>query len=216
MSYKEKPEFFDGKVLRWSTVAEMTMGEIVYPSGYQRASHTHERACFHFLFQGGYVEQQGRRTQEFRTSTLAFQPLGHEHSYRASKVISRAFTIEFEETWLARLDDYGITLDSLVTLAFRGAAVSSDYRSIGGRAPGTSRSCVPRASSLYGRRISPPSANRVRLPTVSIFKRELARDRPVSRFLGSKPVFTHIQAGYGAHSRQIPRRGAGALKPAKE
>jgi AraC family transcriptional regulator len=109
---ERKPEFFDGRVLRWSNVAELMLGEIVYPSAYERASHTHQRACFHFIFQGGYVEQQGTRTQECKTSTLVFQPRGYEHAYRASKAISRAFTIEFEDAWLARLNDHGMTLDS--------------------------------------------------------------------------------------------------------
>src|SRR5438034_9583394 len=93
------PEFFDGEVLRWTEVNGLTLGEIQYPSGYERPTHTHERACFHFIFQGGYIEYQGKRSQECKTFTLSFQPQGYEHSYCASKTMSRAFTIELEDAW---------------------------------------------------------------------------------------------------------------------
>jgi len=109
---KRTPEFLDGEVLKQGEVAELTLGEIRYPSGYERPAHAHERACFHFLFQGGYVEYQGRRSQECKTHTLAFQPQGHEHSYRASTEISRAFTIELESAWVARLREHSVRLDS--------------------------------------------------------------------------------------------------------
>jgi hypothetical protein len=73
--------------------------------------HTHERACFHFLSRGGYVEYLGRKSRECKTLTLAFQPQGHEHSYRASAEPSTALTIELDDRWIANLSDYSLKLD---------------------------------------------------------------------------------------------------------
>jgi AraC family transcriptional regulator len=112
MMERRTPEFFDGEVLRWTQVNGLTLGEIQYPSEYERAAHRHERACFHFPFQGGYVEYQGKRSEECRTFTVSFQPKGHEHSYCATKTISRAFSIEIEDDWLARLCEHSVTLDT--------------------------------------------------------------------------------------------------------
>ena len=105
------PDFFDGKVLKCAEIRGLSIGEISYPAACERARHTHERACFHFLYQGGYVEYLGRKSKECKTLTLAFQPQGHEHSYRASAEPSTALTIELDDQWIANLSDYSLKLD---------------------------------------------------------------------------------------------------------
>jgi AraC family transcriptional regulator len=109
---REQPDFFDGSVLRWARVAGLDLGEIVYPPAKERPVHLHDRASFHYLLEGGYVEQHGRHSRECTTNTLVFQPAGYEHSYRASHVHSRAFTIELDEAWTARLREHGVALES--------------------------------------------------------------------------------------------------------
>jgi AraC family transcriptional regulator len=109
---REHPDFFDGSVLRWARVAGLALGEIVYPPAQERPVHAHDRACFHYLLEGGYVEQHGRDTNECTTHTLAFQPVGHEHSYRGVTVRSRSFTIELDEAWTTRLREHGVALES--------------------------------------------------------------------------------------------------------
>lgn len=109
---REHPEFFDGSVLKWVRVAGLDLGEVVYPATMERSKHAHDRACFHYLLEGGYVEQHGRRSQECPIYTLAFQPAGHEHSYRALRGRSRSFTIELDETWTNRLREHGVVLDT--------------------------------------------------------------------------------------------------------
>src|SRR5215510_5083627 len=104
------PDFFDGQVVKCAQIAGMSIGEIHYPAGCQRPTHTHERACFHFLFQGGYVEYLVHVSRECMTFTLAFQPRGHEHSYCASAEPSKAFTLELEDAWLRNLRDYSVKL----------------------------------------------------------------------------------------------------------
>src|SRR4051812_39935057 len=109
---QRNPEFFDGEVLREASVAGLALGEILYPSDCQRPTQAHERACFHFLLEGGYTEYQGQRSSESQTFTLSFQPKGHEHAYRGTTISSRAFTIELEASWLARLREHSLTLDT--------------------------------------------------------------------------------------------------------
>lgn len=109
---REHPDFFDGSVLRWARVAGLALGEIVYPPAKERPVHTHDRACFHYLLEGGYVEEHGGHARECGTHTLAFQPAGHEHSYRGLHVSSRSFTIELDEAWTARLREHGVALES--------------------------------------------------------------------------------------------------------
>jgi hypothetical protein len=109
---REHPDFFDGSVLRWARVAGLALGEIVYPPAKERPVHAHDRASFHYLLEGGYVEQHGRNSRECTTNTLVFQPAGHEHSYRGFHVSSRSFTIELDEAWTARLREHGVALES--------------------------------------------------------------------------------------------------------
>src|SRR6185369_10444139 len=110
-SNENTPEFFDGEVVKWVDVPGMSIGEVHYSAGFTRSKHTHERACFHFLFEGGYTEYLGRRAQECKTLTLSFQPQGYEHSYCCFKEPPRSFTIELQDSWVANLSDYSVKLD---------------------------------------------------------------------------------------------------------
>ena len=119
LAHRTLPEFFDGDVLRWSEVAGLTIGEIRYPAGFERSKHTHQRACFHFLLEGGYVERRDKRSIECNTLSLSFQPRGLVHAYRnASQTGSLSLTIEFEEDWIARLHSHSVVLDKPIN--FRG------------------------------------------------------------------------------------------------
>jgi AraC family transcriptional regulator len=85
------------------------LGEIDYAPGAIRTLHVHERACLHLNLQGGYVERLGNREQDCSELALAFQPAGHEHSYRCHNVATRSFTVEFEQSWLDRLQEAGVS-----------------------------------------------------------------------------------------------------------
>lgn len=105
------PEFSDGEIVRRWDLAGFTLGEVQYPAEYLRPSHVHERACFHFLLEGGYTEYEGRRTIDCKPFSLSFQPSGHEHSYRCSKTISKSLTVELEPDWMALLADHSVILE---------------------------------------------------------------------------------------------------------
>src|SRR5215831_9394291 len=105
------PDFFDGHVVKSAQAPGISIGEIHYPPECQRPNHVHERACFHFIFQGGYVEHNGRRSWECQRFTLAFQPPDYEHSYCSSVESTKVLTIEMEPAWMANLRDYAIKLD---------------------------------------------------------------------------------------------------------
>jgi AraC family transcriptional regulator len=104
-----RPEFFDGRVLHWRMVSDVMLGEIVYVPGAVRETHMHERACLHLNLQGGYIERIGSRAVDCTELAVAFQPAGHEHSYRCHNVATRSFTVEFEKAWLDRLQEAGIS-----------------------------------------------------------------------------------------------------------
>ena len=106
-----KPEFFDGEIIKCSAVGDLILGDVLYSSSYTRSKHTHERACFHFLFEGGYTEFSKNRSQQRQALTLFFQPQGHEHAYACHSVVSRAFTIEIGGTWMERLREYSVVLN---------------------------------------------------------------------------------------------------------
>jgi AraC family transcriptional regulator len=104
-----QPEFFDGSVLHWRTISGVLLGEIDYAPGTMRRLHAHERACLHLNLQGGYVERLGNRELDCTELAVVFQPAGHEHSYRCHNVATRSFTVEFEQPWLDRLQDAGVS-----------------------------------------------------------------------------------------------------------
>jgi AraC family transcriptional regulator len=118
----EKPDFFDGDVLKWTEVRGLWLGEVRYGAEFSRAVHTHERACFHFILEGGYVERYGKRYEECGALTLAFQPKGFQHSYRGVLRRSLSFSVELDDAWLAQLREHSIKLESPRKL--RGGMVS--------------------------------------------------------------------------------------------
>jgi AraC family transcriptional regulator len=97
--------------LKSAEIADLNIGEHQYRAAYERGRHTHERACFHFLFSGGYFEYLGGTTQECKTFSLCFQPQGYEHSYRGFPEPSNSFTIELGDSWVAKLRDYSVKLN---------------------------------------------------------------------------------------------------------
>lgn len=104
-----QPEFFDGSVLHWRTISGVMLGEINYAPGAMRRLHAHQRACLHLNLQGGYVERLGKREVDCTELAVVFQPAGHEHSYCCHNVATRSFTVEFEQSWLDRLQEAGVS-----------------------------------------------------------------------------------------------------------
>jgi len=101
----------DGVCFRQCDLTGFKLTEVYHPAGFARARHTHERASFHFSFQGGCIEYEGRHVRESRPFTLSFQPSGHEHSCRCSNDGLRSLSLEMESDWMNRLRDYSVQLD---------------------------------------------------------------------------------------------------------
>ena len=109
MTRSAQPEFFDGRVLHWREISGVTAGEINYLPGASRELHAHRRACLHLNLQGGYMERQGSRAVDCSELAVAFQPAGHEHAYRCYDVVTKSFTVEFDQVWLERLEETGVS-----------------------------------------------------------------------------------------------------------
>src|SRR5215831_8100775 len=136
ISGDRRPEFSDGEVLRSCHFSGITLGEVQYPAEYSRDTHVHERACVHFLLQGGYTEYQGRRTNECKPLSLSFQPGGHEHSYRCSMTVSRWLTMELEPDWMNLLAEHSVILDDVCNISdgllmWLGTRLYNEFRSMG-------------------------------------------------------------------------------------
>jgi len=108
----EPPDFLDGQVLKAAQFSGLIIGEVEYDSSYERPRHVHGRACFHFLFQGGYTETHDGQSSECGPLMLSFQPAGHEHSYRSLPCPSRTLTIELDDQWISRLRNHSLNLDT--------------------------------------------------------------------------------------------------------
>jgi len=104
-------EVYDGDWLRQCDLIGVRLIEMSYPAGFQRALHTHEHASFHFSFQGGCVEYEGRHVRESKPFTLSFQPPGHEHSCRCFNEGLQAISLEMESDWMSRLLDYSVRFE---------------------------------------------------------------------------------------------------------
>jgi AraC family transcriptional regulator len=111
MQKRKTPEFYDGDRLRQCDLIGVRLIETHYPAGFERAFHTHEHASFHFSFQGGCIEYEGRRVRESKLFSLSYQPSGHEHSCRCFDEGLQAMSLEMESDWMSRLRDYSVHFD---------------------------------------------------------------------------------------------------------
>jgi AraC family transcriptional regulator len=206
---REHPEFFDGSVLRWARVAGLDLGEVVYPPGKERPVHAHDRACFHYLLEGGYVEQHGRRSNECTTNTLAFQPAGHEHSYRAcsSSDSSRSFTIELDDAWTSRLREHGVLLGDPVSQRGEAACwlqsrLYREFCSMDAASPLAIEALVLEMAvetSRHGRRLDDAAAGRKPPPWLAQAT-DLLHDH-----LADTPSLTEIARSVGVHPVHLAR-----------
>lgn len=116
-----------GEILSTQTVENFVVTEIAYPSRFHISKHSHQRACFSFVFRGSYRETYRGKVIEGQPSNLVFRPAGEAHSDHFGETNVRCLLVEVETQWLDSFRKNPIMLNgpaiylsgSLVWLAMR-------------------------------------------------------------------------------------------------
>lgn len=83
------------------------MVHLRYTPGVRLAAHTHEKACFVWIQNGGYAETFGTRVFQLRARQVLFRPAGEKHSDQFSSVETSCVIIEVSERWLGLVRECG-------------------------------------------------------------------------------------------------------------
>jgi AraC-like DNA-binding protein len=107
-----KPQTYFGGQLRLSrSCSNITMSEVEYVQARECKGHSHERAFFALLLQGGYDEIYKRRRLRYRSDTVVFRPAGMTHADEITARGTRFFIIEMGDAWESRMREYSPRLD---------------------------------------------------------------------------------------------------------
>jgi AraC family transcriptional regulator len=158
------------------------------------ARHSHELAFFCLLVGGGYEEEYGSRTVDYRPFTVAYHPPGEPHRSRISLAGAHVFNVEISTEWLvahripSMADVSGGEITWLATRLFR------EYRDGLANLPIASESLVLEMLALAGGNAGPGAAGPRWLRRAvdyleSEFRRSL-RIREVAGEVGANP--THL------------------------
>lgn len=108
---------FHGTVLKSGKLAGLSLSETAYAPAVRLARHAHESAYFSFVLQGSFTESNGRRSSEYKSSTLIFHPAGESHS-DYFHALTRGFNFQMENQWMQRALQHSAAFESPAT--FRG------------------------------------------------------------------------------------------------
>jgi AraC family transcriptional regulator len=97
--------------------------ESIYPPSLTTPPHSHERAYFCTVLQGGYSETYGTRTRTCGPLALIFHPQGEVHSDHFVEAGGRVFSVEIEPDWAARVREFSPILAHPIDLC--GGALAS-------------------------------------------------------------------------------------------
>src|ERR671927_187874 len=100
-----------GEILNTRTVEKFVVTEIAYPSRFHISEHSHQLACFCFVFRGSYRETYRGKVIEGQPSTLAFRPAREVHSDHFGETKVRCLLVEVETQWLDSFRKNPIMLD---------------------------------------------------------------------------------------------------------
>jgi AraC family transcriptional regulator len=89
-----------GEILNTQTVEKFVVTEIAYPSRFHISEHSHQRACFCFVFRGSYRETYRGKVIEGQPSNLIFRPAREVHSDHFGETKVRCLLVEVETQWL--------------------------------------------------------------------------------------------------------------------
>ena len=110
----DQQSFTEPYVSKWYGLEEVSFREVVYPNGYDMATHAHEQDCLVFVTQGVLTGNMGKNSLSAGRSSLFFVPSGQPHTnqfHRTAKtfdiVLSNSFSKKHEE-FLGAADGFSI------------------------------------------------------------------------------------------------------------
>ena len=96
-------EAFHGALLRSRQVDGFVLSETACASGVELTRHSHARAGFCVVLQGGFVEYRDRKERLYQPSDIIFRPPGEVHANRFLPTGGRCLNIEVAGKQLQRL-----------------------------------------------------------------------------------------------------------------
>lgn len=106
VSGSKQHEAFHGTWLTTREVDGFILSETVYASGVELTRHSHERAGFCAVLQGGFLEYRSGNKRLYQPSDIIFRPAGEQHANRFLRVGGRCLNIEIRGKLLQRLDSH--------------------------------------------------------------------------------------------------------------
>lgn len=97
---------FYGEVLRRRSLSGFVLVETRYAPGQKLSRHSHEHACFCFVLQGGFIENDGKRERSCQASSLIYRPSDETHLNHFQSAGGRCFNIAIEPRWLERVRQF--------------------------------------------------------------------------------------------------------------
>ena len=116
-----------GKITLQERAGGISLVHLRYAPGVRLAAHTHEKACFVWIQNGGYAETFGTRVFQLRARQVLFRPAGEKHSDQFSSVETSCVIIEVSETWLDLVRDCGrLRSDPFVSISPQMCRLAAD------------------------------------------------------------------------------------------
>lgn len=100
-----------GEIKNSQQIAGFHLTEILYSPNFSISKHSHQDACFCFVFRGSYKEVFREKTIEGKQAQLVFRPAGEVHSDYFSNYPTSCLLIEFETKWLKNFRQNPIKLN---------------------------------------------------------------------------------------------------------
>ena len=116
-----------GKITLQERAGGISLVHLRYAPGVRLAAHTHEKACFVWIQNGGYAETFGTRVFQLRARQVLFRPAGEKHSDQFSSVETSCVIVEVSETWLDLVRECGrLRSDPFVSISPQMCRLAAD------------------------------------------------------------------------------------------
>lgn len=106
VSVPKQHETFHGTWLRTRAVDGFILSETAYASGVELRRHSHERAGFCAVLEGGFLEYRSGNKRLYQPSDIIFRPPGEQHANRFLDAGGRCLNIEITGKQLQRLGSH--------------------------------------------------------------------------------------------------------------
>ena len=105
-SIPQNRTYFGGQLEFSRECSGVVMSEVTYCGKRKWMGHSHNRAFFAFLLNGGYQEYYRNHDVEYRPHTLNFRPAGMTHRDEITAAGTKFFITEIANSWEKRLREY--------------------------------------------------------------------------------------------------------------